>query len=115
MKILKVTNLNKTSESVLTLYHGTSDVNAEKIKAEGLKRRNLGSRWYTLADNFKDAKFHSNVGNGNPVVIEFKIPDTKDEHGLNKWVWNGERAGEGYWYSLREDLPSEFISGIHSL
>jgi hypothetical protein len=49
------------------------------------------------------------------VVIEFKVPNLKDEYGFNKWLWDGEEAGEGHWYSLREDLPSEFISGVHKV
>jgi RNA:NAD 2'-phosphotransferase (TPT1/KptA family) len=73
MKIIKIASETltlKATTGVLTLYHGTSDVNAEKIQLEGLKKRNLGAGWYTLADNYADAKFHSNVGNGDPVVIE---------------------------------------------
>jgi len=107
MKIIKV------AQSSLTLYHGTSDKNSEKIKVEGLKHNaSLGPGWFMLADNFEDAKFHSSSGNGNPVVIEFKIPDEKDEFNLNEFVWNPTKAMSGIWYSLRKDIPGSFITNI---
>jgi hypothetical protein len=110
MKLIKI------ASEYLTLYHGTSDVNAEKIRVEGLRHNNLGAGWYTLADNYEDAKFHSSVGNGKSVVVEFRIPDVTDERtGLNKWVWKPQKAMSGNWYALREALPKEFVVDIREV
>ena len=79
-----------------------------------MRHNNLGAGWYTLADNFEDAKAHSHVGNGTSVVIEFRVPDIKEGHAqLNPWLWNAEKAMSGQWYALRKPLPSSFIVNVH--
>lgn len=105
--------LMRESAKILKLYHGTSDINAKKIKLQGLKNETGSAKWYMLSSHIDDAIFHSERDKGNPVVIEFEIP-----YGNKKWegypyLWKPYKSGfKGTWYAVRETLPPEFIQRI---
>ena len=100
---------------VLKLYHGTSDKNAKLIKKSGLKNTTGSPEWFMLSDHIDDALFHSESGSGNPVVIEFHLPDTKDMLDLNPYLWSANKASRGNWYAIRDVLPAKFIKKIHKV
>jgi len=113
-----VRKLNIISTSLLKLFHGTSDINAKKIKSEGLKSPVESARWYMLSSHIEDAIYHSEKAQGKPVVIEFNIPVEENKRRWEGWpyLWPPSKAGggsfKGDWYALKEELPPKFIKRI---
>lgn len=108
--------LNIISSKVLTLWHGTSDTNAEKIKKKGLHSPVESAQWYMLASHKDDAIFHSEKANGKPVIVKFEVP-YEEGKGWKGWpyLWPPYKASGGFkgeWYALKQDLPSSFMKEI---
>ena len=112
----------------VTVYHGTTAANAAKIRRTGLISK-LGydrPQWYMVAADFETAAFHSTgQGEGDSVVIEFKIPTEPKqlEGGKTRNMWPGYPylwkpvpinwdGNSTQWYALKQPIPPEFIKKI---
>jgi len=106
-------------KKTLTLYHGTSDVQAGKIKSKGLKNTTGSPKWYMLTSHKDDAIFHSETGSGKPVVVVFEIPigDGERWDGF-PYLWLPYKASGGFkgnWYAINEKLLPEFVKKVEKV
>jgi hypothetical protein len=83
-------------------------------------------QWYMVAADLESAAFHSTGhGEGNAVVIEFRVPTEpkKFEDGGTRNMWPGYPYlwkpnpinWEGHaskWYALKQPIPPEFIRRV---
>jgi hypothetical protein len=114
---MKKLNIVKDSAKVLVLYHGTSDIKANKVKTQGLESSVESSTWYMLSSHKDDAIFHIETVTGNPVVIQFEVPyeDVKRRWKGFPYLWPSFKASGGFkgeWYALKKPLPPKFIKKI---
>ncbi len=103
----------------LVLYHGTSDIQAKKIKRTGMENTTSSPQWYMFSSHIDDAIFHSETVTGNPVAVEFHIP-IEDVKGMWKgypYLWPPFEAGKsgkfkGDWYAIKDTIPAKFMKKI---
>ena len=93
------------------LYHGTNNINADKIIKSGLVSENYQRpKWFVLTTNIRAAK-HFSLGYDNektyPVVIRFDIPISEIQNLLFK---GGETSFEDVQHALKEKIPIKYIT-----
>jgi hypothetical protein len=105
---------------VIRLYHGTSDTQARKIKSRGMSNPLSSAGWYMFSTDRNDAVFHSERGDGKPVVVVVDVPIDESSRWVGyPYLWkplhSGGGAFKGTWYAIRDDIPPEFVKRIEKV
>lgn len=96
----------------LTLYHGTSQEDAESIARDGMRpppEHIRTPRWVTTTVNRQTSDAYASRGPGNRATVELHIPHDKvDEH-----LWPAQDHMGGDAYSPKKHIPPEWVHAVH--
>jgi len=114
----------------IRVYHGTQKHKLGAIRSKGLVsgRGYEHPKWFMVAEDFRSAADHAKGYEGEPVVVEFRIPsEGKERGGKLRKMWDGfpylwapqninwEGSGATRWWALRQAVSASFIRGVHDL
>ncbi len=103
---------NRRTGNVFKVYHGTTNKYLESIKKEGLRPSKYR---FNVTNDPEDAVYYARISSrvgGNPVILEYEIPAERYDEFVE--VVHDPR-GQYAAYSLKKNLPTEFLVGVREI